>query len=225
MVQVIVVWMTFSIFTSQAFTFVWTLKSSAETLAIFFLTSGFFASAFSQRHKGRDVLEETRVAVVGDLFGLVYLKMILGFVWTADTNAAFTACASTGETLAIKFETVNFGALTPLGMLFVLEFDGSGRGGVKTVMGNSWGPVLIEETVKEITSIIRWIELGFDIGGVDELGLHGGSIGNGDESLNFILVAELLLILFLAEPGRNLISIFRGKLFKKFLTYFIWDFC
>lgn len=118
------------------------------------MASGFFASAFSQRHKGRDVLEETRVAVVGDLFGLVDLKMILGFVRTADTNAAFTACASTGETLAVKFETVNFGALTPLGKLFVLEFNGGGRGGVKTVKGNGGGPVLIEETVKEIASII-----------------------------------------------------------------------
>jgi hypothetical protein len=167
MVQVIIVWMAFPILTSQAFTFVRTLESSTETLTIFFLAPGFLASAFAQGHKGRHVLEKARIAVVGNLFGLVDFQMILGFVGTADTDTVFTACPSTRETLAIKFKTVNFGTLAPLCMMLVLNFYGGRRGGMKTVKRNGRGPVLIEETVKEIPSIISLIELGLDIGGVD----------------------------------------------------------
>lgn len=167
-----VIVMAFPVFTTNALTLFRTLETSAETLTVLFLALRFFAGTLSHWYKGRNVLEKARIPVVSYLFGLVDLLMILRLVPATYTNTVFVASSSPCETLAIKLETINFGAFTALSMTFVLGLDGSGLGVVKTVNGAGCGPSFIKETFKEITPTIVLVDHGFNIIGVEELGLH-----------------------------------------------------
>lgn len=168
----LVIVLAFTVLTTYALTLFRTLQTRAETLTILFLALRFFARAFSHRNEGRNVLEKARIAVVSYLFGLVDLFVILRFVPATYTDTVFVACPSSGETFTIKFETINFGAFTALSMAFVLGLDGSGLGVVKTVKRTGGGPSFIKETFKEVTSAVVLVDHGFNIIGVEELGLH-----------------------------------------------------
>ncbi len=93
--------------------------------------------------------------------------MVLGFVRAAYTNTVFGTGSSPCKALTIELKTVNFSAFTALAIVPVFGFDGGGRGAVKTVEGYGRGPVFVKEAFKEIAPMVCFVELGFNVGGVD----------------------------------------------------------
>jgi hypothetical protein len=89
-----------------------TFQACIVAFAVFFLAKRFFASTLTSRYICRDTFEVVRLSIVHNTSRTMNLLLISWVVMATNANAVLIAHFPFGETLAVKFETVDFGAFT-----------------------------------------------------------------------------------------------------------------